>query len=89
MDCVTGDSRIGLYTDRGPMPSIPRLLFTGWFIAMALWCVFTIAGPNSRLSGVTRLAGGRVISQRQRQVIAGLVGVLSLCLAVTAWNTVK
>jgi len=87
--CGAGDSRIGLYTDRGPMPSIPRLLFTGWFIAMALWCAFTIARPNSRLSGVTRVAGGRVVSQRQRRVIAGLVGVLSLCLAVTGWNTVK
>lgn len=70
------------------MPSALRWWLTGWFIALALWGVFTVARPDSRFSGV-RNAAGSTPTPQQKRVIASPVTVLMLGLAVIAWTTTK
>src|SRR5919108_4941886 len=59
------------------MPSVPRLFFTGLFIALAIWCLFTIARPDSRFSGVRRTFRGRPLTNAEARA----------CCA--AWNLLR
>jgi hypothetical protein len=69
----------------GTVPSVARLLFTAFFVALALWCAFTVLKPQSRFSGITRFRGHPIEHMRTRRVVAAVVGIGCLLAAAGAW----
>jgi hypothetical protein len=67
--------------------SLPRPVFTAFFIAIGLWCAYTVVKPEARFGAVKRFAGRAIDSSRTRRIAAGLGGLGAMLLAVWAWNT--
>ena len=68
------------------MSSVPRLVFTAFFMAIGLWCAYTVVKPEARFGAVKRFAGRPIESSRTRRIAAGLEGLVAILLAVWAWN---
>jgi hypothetical protein len=67
--------------------SVPRLVFTAFFVAIGLWCAYTVVKPEARFAAVKRFAGRSIESSRTRRIAAGLGVLVAMLLAVWAWNS--
>ena len=61
-------------------------MFTAFFMAIGLWCAYTVVKPEARFGAVKRFAGRPIESSRTRRIAAGLEGLVAILLAVWAWN---